>query len=91
MKVSPGLIHRITGGISDRRVVISIIHGFKPKDTGPNRLKSTRSIKDPINHGYVEKASEWMWSSFQKFVTAGVYDVDWVGGDEGRIQGYDWE
>ncbi|MDX9850951.1 MAG: transposase [Anaerolineaceae bacterium] len=46
---------------------------------------------NPVKHGYVEKAADWMWSSFQKFVKAGVYDSDWAGGDEGRIQGYDWE
>ncbi len=27
----------------------------------------------PIKHGYVEKASDWQWSSFHKFVKAGIY------------------
>ncbi|PKO08177.1 MAG: transposase [Chloroflexi bacterium HGW-Chloroflexi-2] len=46
---------------------------------------------NPIKHGYVEKASDWQWSSFHKFVHQGIYDNDWVGGNEGRIQGLDWE
>ncbi|PKO04767.1 MAG: transposase [Chloroflexi bacterium HGW-Chloroflexi-3] len=46
---------------------------------------------NPIKHGYVEKASDWQWSSFHKFVKEGIYDNDWVGGNEGRIQSLDWE
>ena len=46
---------------------------------------------NPIKHGYVEKSFDWKWSSFHKYVKEGVYDNDWVGGDEGRIRGLDWE
>ncbi|MDO9087695.1 MAG: transposase [Anaerolineaceae bacterium] len=46
---------------------------------------------NPIKHGYVEKASDWKWTSLHKYIKEGVYDNDWVGGDEGRIQSLDWE
>jgi putative transposase len=46
---------------------------------------------NPIKHGYVKKTSDWKWSTFHKFVNEGIYDIGWVGGDEGRIQGLDWE
>jgi putative transposase len=46
---------------------------------------------NPIKHHYVDKASDWQWSSFQRYVKEGIYDINWVGGDEGRIQRMDWE
>jgi putative transposase len=46
---------------------------------------------NPIKHGYVKKASEWQWSSFQRFVDKGVYDIDWIGGEEGRLSKFDWD
>lgn len=46
---------------------------------------------NPIKHGYVEKASDWMWSSFHKFVNQGIYNKHWVGGEEGRKRGLEWE
>lgn len=46
---------------------------------------------NPIKHGYVTRATDWQWSSFHRFVEDGVYDNDWVGGDEGRLKMLDWE
>jgi len=46
---------------------------------------------NPVKHGYVEKPANWQWSSFQRYVTAGVYDADWMGGEEGRLQKLCWE
>jgi len=41
---------------------------------------------NPIKHGYVTKAVDWEWSSFNRYVEKGIYDKDWIGGDEGRLQ-----
>lgn len=46
---------------------------------------------NPIKHGYVGHTEDWPWSSFARYVKAGIYENDWVGGDEGRIQRLDWE
>ncbi len=46
---------------------------------------------NPIKHGYVKKASEWQWSSFKRFVQKGVYDMDWIGGEEGRLSKLTWD
>lgn len=46
---------------------------------------------NPIKHGYVKRAIDWQWSSFQRYVIEGVYDINWIGGDEGRIQRLSWE
>ena len=32
---------------------------------------------NPIKHGYVEKAKDWEYSSFRKFVKLGYYDENW--------------
>ncbi len=41
---------------------------------------------NPIKHGYVERAADWPYSSFARYVKEGVYNLDWIGGDEGRLQ-----
>ena len=41
---------------------------------------------NPVKHEYVDKAVDWKWSSFHRFVNEGVYDVDWIGGDDGRLK-----
>lgn len=46
---------------------------------------------NPIKHGLVERALDWPYSSFARFVEEGVYDADWVGGAAGRLQGVEWE
>jgi putative transposase len=46
---------------------------------------------NPIKHGLVEKAVDWEWSSFHRFVKEGIYDDDWVGGDIGRLQGFEFD
>lgn len=44
---------------------------------------------NPIKHGLVEKAIDWQWSSFHRFVKEGIYDADWIGGNEGRLKGFE--
>lgn len=34
---------------------------------------------NPVKHGLVSSAAEWPWSSFHRFVEAGVYPGDWGG------------
>lgn len=46
---------------------------------------------NPIKHGLVERAADWKWSSFHKYVQEGLYDINWCGGDEGRIQGFTFD
>jgi len=46
---------------------------------------------NPIKHGYVQKAIDWPWSTFSKFVEKGVYDAGWIGGNEGRLSMYSWD
>lgn len=40
---------------------------------------------NPIKHGYVERAADWQWSSFHRYVIKGIYDLNWAGGDEGKL------
>lgn len=46
---------------------------------------------NPVKHGLVERAMDWPYSSFSRYVKEGIYDEGWVGGDEGRLQGLAWE
>lgn len=32
---------------------------------------------NPVKHGYVQKAVEWPWSTFHKYLSLGIYDSDW--------------
>ena len=34
---------------------------------------------NPVKHGFVAAASEWPYSTFERFVRAGIYAVDWGG------------
>ncbi len=42
---------------------------------------------NPVKHGYVSCPADWQWSTFKRFVQKGVYDHEWVGGNEGRLLG----
>lgn len=46
---------------------------------------------NPIKHRLVERTTDWPYSSFARFVKEGIYDADWFGWDEGRLQGVGWE
>ncbi|MBY0266428.1 MAG: transposase [Burkholderiales bacterium] len=37
---------------------------------------------NPVKHGWVERVVDWPYSSFHRLVRAGVYSLDWGGGDE---------
>ena len=34
---------------------------------------------NPVKHGLVEQVVDWPWSSFHKYVRAGIYPADWSG------------
>ena len=36
---------------------------------------------NPVKHGLVNNVAEWPWSSFHRYVKAGVYAPDWSKGD----------
>ncbi|MCY1278076.1 REP-associated tyrosine transposase [compost metagenome] len=34
---------------------------------------------NPRKHGYVERVADWPWSSFHRYVKAGILPLDWAG------------
>ncbi|MEZ5942022.1 MAG: hypothetical protein R3C18_11565 [Planctomycetaceae bacterium] len=32
---------------------------------------------NPLKHGLVQRVCDWPWSSFHRYVRAGVYDMNW--------------
>ena len=34
---------------------------------------------NPVKHGYVDRVSDWPYSTFHRYVRSGVYPVDWAG------------
>ncbi len=34
---------------------------------------------NPLKHGYVQKAKDWQYSSFHKYVEQGILDIEWCG------------
>lgn len=36
---------------------------------------------NPVKHGHAERVADWPYSSFQRFVSRGVYPADWAGGN----------
>lgn len=34
---------------------------------------------NPFKHGHVRRVTDWPYSSFHRFVAAGIYPLDWVG------------
>ena len=44
---------------------------------------------NPVRHGYVERVSEWPYSTFHRYVRSGNYARDWAGGPE--LARFEWE
>ncbi len=40
---------------------------------------------NPVKHGYVERVSDWPYSTFSKMVADGVYPNDWAGAPDVEI------
>jgi len=36
---------------------------------------------NPVKHGYVERASDWKYSSIHRYVKAGIMSVGWACGE----------
>jgi len=34
---------------------------------------------NPVKHGYVQRAADWQFSSFHRYVRLGIFPVDWAG------------
>jgi putative transposase len=37
---------------------------------------------NPVKHGYVEKASDWQYSTIHKYIKLGIYDKNWGVGNQ---------
>lgn len=46
---------------------------------------------NPVKHGLVEAVTNWHYSSFNKYVTKGYYDVSWGDSEPDTIAGLDCE
>ncbi|MDB5970429.1 MAG: hypothetical protein JWQ90_2879 [Hydrocarboniphaga sp.] len=44
---------------------------------------------NPVKHGHAARAADWPYSSFRRWVAAGLYPENWAAGDE--VQGLDLE
>lgn len=40
---------------------------------------------NPVKHGWVRRVADWPHSSFHRFVDAGIYSVDWGGGQAADV------
>lgn len=40
---------------------------------------------NPVKHGLAKKAADWPYSTFHRYVRAGILSVNWAGGDEETI------
>lgn len=36
---------------------------------------------NPVKHGHVKQVGDWPYSTFHRYVAAGIYPADWGGGD----------
>jgi putative transposase len=39
---------------------------------------------NPVKHGQVARVADWPYSSFQRYVEQGIYDLEWAANDEVR-------
>ena len=44
---------------------------------------------NPVKHGYVRCPVDWEWSSFHRWVRAGVYPKNWACGDRADVPTFD--
>jgi len=38
---------------------------------------------NPVKHGLVQSPTEWPFPSFRRYVAAGLYPAEWIGGTGG--------
>jgi putative transposase len=46
---------------------------------------------NPVKHGLVDTAIDWVYSSFREFVSAGLYPPDWGGGEVVLVPGAEYD
>ena len=44
---------------------------------------------NPVKHGYTQRAADWAYSSFHRYVREGVYTDDWAGARDGLAVVYE--
>ncbi len=69
-------VYRRELGIWQRRFRVHLIH-----DEEDYRRHMDYLHFNPVKHGYVERVSEWPYSTFHRLVARGVYPPDWAGGN----------
>ena len=42
---------------------------------------------NPLKHGLVQRIRDWPYSTFHRYVTAGIYPADWCGDAEADVEG----
>jgi putative transposase len=42
---------------------------------------------NPLKHGHVKRARDWPYSTFHRYVAAGIYPADWCGDVEAEVGG----
>ncbi len=45
---------------------------------------------NPVKHGHVQRAADWPYSTFHRYVAEGVYTQDWGGANEDPFDGRDF-
>jgi putative transposase len=40
---------------------------------------------NPVKHSLVDQVADWPWSSFHRYVTAGIYSADWGGSPPAKM------
>lgn len=46
---------------------------------------------NPVKHGLAKWARDWPWSTFERYIQAGLYDREWGVLEPASIAGLDWE
>jgi putative transposase len=73
-RVSPSRLRKQERGIWQRRFWE---HALRNEDDFANHIDYIH--RNPIKHGYVDKLSDWPYSSFHRYVGLGIYSPNWLG------------
>ncbi|MGZ8293204.1 MAG: REP-associated tyrosine transposase [Telluria sp.] len=73
--LAPSRVRRGERGIWQRRYWEHTIRDDRDFETHVNYVHL-----NPVKHGLVQSAKDWPYSSFHKYVAAGIYSPDWMGG-----------
>src|SRR5210317_1731534 len=79
-RISPVRKRRGERGIWQRRYWEHLI-----RDEADYRAHMDYVHINPVKHGHCEKVIDWPHSTFHRLVKAGIYPLDWAGGDEDSL------